>query len=93
VVAAAQQLAYRTLSACWTLERLGGDAAAARAAELFAAGDAGRLQVELERLAEAIAADRVPPAPGPVPELLERELQNLQQCLAREAAAPPQALP
>jgi uncharacterized membrane protein YccC len=87
-VAAAQQLAYRSLSACWMLERLDADAAIARAGELFGPGGGECLLAELQRLADAVAAGRVPPAPGPLPALLERELQNLQECLAREPPAP-----
>src|SRR5690606_25443336 len=52
-IAAAQQLAYRTLSACWALEQLDASAAAARARELF--GDDGEAQVRtgLRVLADA----------------------------------------
>lgn len=82
-VAAAQQLGYRTLSACWTLECLDSGAAAARARDLFAADDARRLQAVLWALADALAAQRMPAPPGPLPKLLERELRLLHAALER----------
>lgn len=87
-VAAAQQLAYRTLSACWTLEPLDAGAAAVRADALMAGASVPQLQAALAGLATAVAAGQAPSEPGPLARLLERELRNLHECLAREAAPP-----
>lgn len=82
-IAAAQQLGYRTLSACWTLECLDPTAATVRARELFGTADAHRLQADLRALADALATRRIPAPPGPVPTLLERELRLLHASLER----------
>ncbi|MEN1959241.1 FUSC family protein [Luteimonas sp. MJ246] len=83
-VAAAQQLAYRTLSACWTLEQLDSGAAATRARELFGDDGAAQVRAALRMLADTAAARATSGPLGLLPPLLERELHNLQECLARQ---------
>lgn len=86
-IAATEQLAYRTLSACWALERLDGDAARASAASMFGDHGQARVQRALDLLANAVG-DGQPPAPiGAMPSLLATELDQLHGCLSRETPA------
>ena len=87
-MAAVLQLAYRSLSASWTLDHMGGDAARRRARELF--GDHGEehLREALRMLADSAVSGEPPAGLGPLPPLLERELRNLHDVLSREPARP-----
>jgi uncharacterized membrane protein YccC len=89
-VAAIEQLAYRTLSAYWALERRDADAARASAASMFGHHGQARVHRALDLLANAVR-DRQSPAPiGPMPPLLATELDQLHGCLSREAPATPE---
>lgn len=87
-VAASLQLAYRALSAGWTLDRMGAPAATERARRLF--GDHGEEHVReaLRMLAASAESGEAPAVLGPLPPLFERELRNLHDCLSREPARP-----
>lgn len=83
-VAATQGLAYRTLSTCWAMERIGGDAARAAAMSLFGPDGETHVHAVLEDLAASVHDGR---NPAPVPELpsfLYTELGTLQESLVRE---------
>lgn len=83
-IAAAERLAYRTLSTCWALERLGGETARESAAAMFGSDGERQLRQVLESFVSAIV-ERAPPSPLPaLPSVLESELENLYQCLRRE---------
>ncbi|MGB3392964.1 MAG: FUSC family protein [Stenotrophomonas sp.] len=88
-IAATEQLAYRTLSACWALERLDDEAARASAAAMFGSDGLAEVQRAIEQLITAVGDKQPPAAFGPTPALLATELDNLRQCLSREPAAPP----
>ena len=80
-IAATQRLAYRTLSACWAMERIGGDAAREAAHSMFGDGGQAQLHEALARVAAAIR-DGEPPAALPgVPTLFAAELANLHESL------------
>ena len=81
-IAAVERLAYRTLSTCWTLERLGRDAAREAAASMFGQDGAARVSQEVDALADSIITGKAPPAVGPVPQVLETEVRMVQECLA-----------
>lgn len=83
-IAATERLAYRTLSACWALERRDGDAAREYAATMFHDGGARRVREALDMLAAAIRDARTPPPLPAIPRVFEAELHNLRQCLVRE---------
>ncbi|MBB6598822.1 FUSC family protein [Luteimonas sp. MC1825] len=93
-VAATERLAYRALSACWALERLGGAAAAESAAAMFDGGGEARLRAALATLAVAVTAGHATPALPPLPHVLEAEVQGVRACMARQAtpSAPAAAL-
>lgn len=89
VLAAAQQLAYRSLSAGWALDQMGGDAARDHARTLFGDGDGdggeARVRDSLRILTAAIETGEGPVVLPALPSLLQRELHNLRDCLSREA--------
>ncbi len=87
-VAAVLQLAYRSLSASWTLDHMGADAATARAREMFGDDGEEHLRDALRMLADSAGSGEPPAALGPLPPLLERELRNLHDVLSREPARP-----
>nr|WP_233348412.1 FUSC family protein [Luteimonas sp. MC1572] len=87
-VAATERLCYRALSACWALERLGGETAGETAAAMFAGGGASRLRATLDTLAAAAIAGHAPQGLPPLPHVLEAEVQGVRECMARQAAPP-----
>ncbi|MGY0618747.1 FUSC family protein [Lysobacter sp. A378] len=84
-IAATERLAYRTLSACWSLEHLAGDAACEAAASMFPADGEARVHQALDTLAGAVRDGSTPPSLPPMPSVLEAELRNLRECLVRES--------
>jgi uncharacterized membrane protein YccC len=85
-LAAAEHLAYRTLSACWRVDAAGSAAdRAAVAAELVPAGQVDRLTAEIGDLADALDQARPPvPAVGaPTAAFLDPELDTLREALPR----------
>lgn len=86
-VAASLQLAYRALSASWTLDHMPQDAARGRAGELFGPDGETRVREALRMLAACAESGGVPAPLGPLPPVLERELRNLHDCLSREPAS------
>lgn len=87
-VAATERLCYRALSACWALERLGGQTAGETAAAMFAGGGASRLRATLDALAAAAISGHAPHELPPLPHVLEAEVQGVRECMARQAAPP-----
>jgi uncharacterized membrane protein YccC len=86
-IAAVERLAYRTLSICWALERLGGEPARSAALSMFGENGALRVSAAIEALIDSIADGRTPPAITDVPRLLEKELVGVHLSLqALEAA-------
>lgn len=86
-IAAVERLAYRTLSACWALERLGGQAAREAAVSMFANDGAVRAQQAIQALIESIRSGTAPGPLPPVPHVLEAELDQIRECLTRDALA------
>lgn len=82
-VAAALQLAYRSLSAGWTLDHMDADAARARARGLFGEDGEASVRGSLRALADAAESGTAPGPLPPLPALLERELQSLHDCLSQ----------
>ena len=87
-IAATQRLVYRTLSACWALERLTPAEASAQAQALFDPDRLRALDDALRALADAARAGLPPPAFPPLPPLLEMEVRSLRECLLRIMATP-----
>lgn len=87
-VAATQRLVYRTLSACWALERLAPDEAAAKARALFDDDGLRLLEDALHALAAAARDHTPPPAFAGLPPLLDTEVRSLRECLLRIMCVP-----
>ena len=85
-IVSADRLAFRALSACWSLEALGGRGAVEAAQAMFAGDGAARLQAVLAGLSAAVGHDGAPPGPGPLPHVLGPEVRNLRDCLVLEPA-------
>src|SRR5690606_19571114 len=83
-IAATERLAYRTLSACWALERRDTDAARDDAAAMPSAGDGARVRQALDVLADAVRDGGTPAPLAAMPQMFESELRNLRECLVRE---------
>ncbi len=81
VIAATERLAYRTLSVCWALERLGNEAAAQSALSMLGTDGAARLQQALAMLITAVQASDTTPNLPPLPVVLDAELRHLHECL------------
>lgn len=88
-IAATERLAYRVLSTCWAIERIGGEAARCAAHSIFGDEGAAHVRQTLQALAVAVHNGSQPPPPGPVPNVFEAELHNLHECLTQE---PPEAV-
>ncbi|MEO6169482.1 MAG: FUSC family protein [Lysobacter sp.] len=89
-IAATERLAYRTLSVCWSLERLGTQAAAQSARAMFGVDGHGNLQEALQRLVAATrhrddAGRTVAPLPA-LPAVLEAEILDVAECLGGSPA-------
>lgn len=83
-IAATERLAYRTLSVCWSLERLGKQAAAQSAHSMFGSTGAAQMQHALDILITAVhqgdTSQPLPPLP-PLPAVLEAELCDVRESL------------
>ncbi|MFF4827639.1 FUSC family protein [Streptomyces sp. NPDC001312] len=86
-VVATQRLAYRVLSACWTLEQVGSGSEAARGVSrsLFSAHGDEQLHRALAALAGAIRTGTAPAPLGEVPSFLSTELLTLYESLVQTA--------
>jgi uncharacterized membrane protein YccC len=80
-VAAAQRLAYRVLSACWSLENAGPDAAPEMARTLFGPNGAREVKHALEALSDAIHSGTKPAPLSSLPNFLATEMRNLHASL------------
>jgi uncharacterized membrane protein YccC len=85
-IAATENLAYRTLSICWALERLGGEAAKQSAASMFGADGEVAVRSAIDNLKTAIRADRAPNAPANIPSALRGEIETLTEALGGKPA-------
>lgn len=85
-VAAAERLAYRTLSTCWALEQLGDKAAHETAASMFVNDGAAHVREAVDGFIAALKSSELPTLPA-LPHVLETELVDLQECLQRYAPA------
>ena len=84
-VAATEQLAYRTLAACWATERVGhAESARAVGLSLFAPDGVERFIAALDELATAIRSGSAPPQLGQLPPFGAAELTTLRDSLVRE---------
>ncbi|MEV5081505.1 FUSC family protein [Streptomyces sp. NPDC056159] len=86
-VVATQRLAYRVLSACWTLEQVGSGSEAARGVSrsLFSAHGDEQLHRALAALVGAIRTGTAPAPLGEVPSFLSTELVTLYESLVQTA--------
>lgn len=84
-VAAVERLAYRTLSTCWALEQLGGDAARESAASMFVNDGAARVREAIDGCIAAILRSGALPVLPTLPHVLETELVDLRECLLKSA--------
>lgn len=93
-VVATQRLAYRMLSACWGLERVGGGGAAQEVAQSLL-GTVGELELRtaLDQLTDAIRRARTPEPLGELPAFIATEVTNLRDSLVGDpdGATPPTA--
>jgi len=80
-VGAAERLAYRTLSTCWALEQLSGDAARQTAASMFVNEGATRVREAIDGFNAAILKNAELPTLPVLPHVLESELVDLRECL------------
>ena len=85
-IAAAEELAFRLLTACWAIERLGSEEGRRAAASMFGSEGLQALRQALEAAARTVSGGRVEPMPGDVPGFLEKEIAGLQRAL--EPAGP-----
>jgi uncharacterized membrane protein YccC len=88
-VIAAQRLAYRMLSACWSLEDAGPKAAPGMARTLFGPNGARNLKRALATLSDAIRTGTKPMPMPHLPEFLSTEVANLHDSVVYDGAAPP----
>jgi hypothetical protein len=84
-VVAIQRLAYRTLSACWALERLGGEAAREAANAMVGPSGAAEIDRTLGDLTTAIRDGRTPIPPADLPGFLGAEVTTVCESLVRDA--------
>ena len=86
-VAATEQLAYRTLGCCWSMDHHGDDeAAGAIGRTLFGPDGVDRFTAALGELATAIRSGSAPPDPDPPATLGTAELTTIRDSLVRETA-------
>ena len=85
-VVATQEVAYRLLTACWAIERLGSEEGRRAAALMFGSEGLQALRRALDNAARTVSGGRVEPMPGDVPGFLEKEIAGLQRAL--EPAGP-----
>lgn len=80
-IAATQQLAYRVLSACWAMERIGGTASEDAVASMFGKDGMAMLQTALDEM-QQLAGTRttLPPLPR-LPSFIATEMAELWECL------------
>jgi uncharacterized membrane protein YccC len=84
-IAAVERLAYRTLSTCWALEQLSGDAARETAASMFVDDGVRRVRAAIDGFVAAILNRSPLPTLPALPHVLETELIDLHECLLRGA--------
>jgi hypothetical protein len=85
-VVATQEVAYRLLTACWAIERLGIEEGQRAAASMFGSEGLQALRRALDNAARTVSGGRVETMPGGVPGFLEKEIAGLQRAL--EPAGP-----
>ncbi|NLC61242.1 MAG: hypothetical protein GX761_08160, partial [Gammaproteobacteria bacterium] len=85
-VVAAEELAFRLLTACWAIERLGSEEGQPAAASMFGAGGLQAVRQALDDAARAVAGGPVKPLPGRLPGFLKQELAGLHRALESASA-------
>jgi uncharacterized membrane protein YccC len=84
-VVATEQLAYRTLAACWAMERGGGGETAHRLGQsLFGPAGVDRFMAAVEELAGAIRTGSAPPNLGELSPFGAAEMTTLHDSLVRD---------
>lgn len=79
---AAEELAFRLLTACWAIERLGGDEGSRAAASMFGADGLRALRQALgDPAAAAAGGSPAGPVPAGIPGFLEKEVAGLHRVL------------
>lgn len=81
MIAATENLAYRTLSMCWALERLGGEAARQAAASMFGTEGYEAIRTTIDQLKSAIRSGTPPAIAAHIPSALRPEIENLAESL------------
>jgi uncharacterized membrane protein YccC len=90
-IAAVERLAYRTLSTCWAIEQLGGEAARETAASMFVNAGATRVREAIDGFIVTILKGSALPKLPALPHVLETELVDLHECLLRSAPSSAEA--
>ncbi len=80
-VVAAEELAYRVLTACWAIERLGSEEGRRTAAMMFGGGGLQALRRALDDAVDAVAGSTLEPLPDALPGFLEKEITGLRRAL------------
>ena len=83
-VVATEQLAYRTLAACWAMERGGGVSAPEVGLSLFGPNGVARFTTLLDELSTAIRTGSAPPRLDQLPPFGAAEITTLRDSLVRE---------
>ena len=85
-IAAAEELAFRLLTSCWAIERLGGEAGRDAARAMLDEDGLDALREALGVAARAVAGSQVPGPVEGVPAFVEREVADLHRALRGEDA-------
>ena len=80
-VVAAEELAYRLLTACWAIERLGSEEGRRTATLMFGDGGLQAFRRALDDASHAVAGRPLGPLPDAVPGFLEKEVAGLRRAL------------
>ena len=84
IIAATEQLAYRLLSSCWAIERIGGEAGRAAAGSMFGRTGLEALRQVLGQAAPAVDGAGVPRPVAGVPDFIGAEVTDLYRSLRSE---------
>lgn len=87
-LAATERLIYRTLSAAWALEKLGGDTARQAAASMLQGEDEAHVRGALAALAAAVHGGTGPADLPPLPPVLAPELLAVHDSLSSRVVSP-----
>lgn len=85
-IAATEQLAYRVLSSCWGIERLGADAGRSAAESMFGGSGLDALRQVLGEATRAVVGSHAPRPVSGVPGFIEAEVVDLHRALRSQHA-------